>query len=202
MPKIVDAEARRREIIDATARLIARAGLDAVTMRDVAAEAGWTTGVVTHYFTDKRELLLETYTASLAGRVARRLADDEPPLARLRGSLEGALPLDDDRRLHWLVTLACVTQASGDPALADTQQRSYGEFRAFVAELIDAADLAVTQTSATLAESLISLSNGIAIQALLAPDLWPPTRQVDTLDRLLAEVCPALARPAADTAQR
>ncbi len=44
MPKIIDIDERRQELTDAAARLIARAGLGAATMRDVAAEAGLTTG--------------------------------------------------------------------------------------------------------------------------------------------------------------
>lgn len=192
MPKIVDAEARRREIVDATARLIARAGLDAVTMRDVAAEAGWTTGVVTHYFTDKRELLLETYRSSLAGRLARRLGHDEPPRTRLRASLEGALPIDDDRRLHWLVTLACVNQASGDRRLAETQAAGYADFRGFIADLVAAGELDRDRPAVEVAESLIALADGIAVQALLAPDLWPAERQVARLHGLLLTMCPEL----------
>ena len=64
MPRVVDVEQRRAELTDATARLIAKSGIGAATMRDVAAEAGWTTGALTHYFTDKRDLLLHTFRAS------------------------------------------------------------------------------------------------------------------------------------------
>ena len=72
MPKIVNSDVRRLELADVAARLIARGGLGATTMRDVAAEAGFTTGSVTHYFADKRELLLLTLNASLERRRALR----------------------------------------------------------------------------------------------------------------------------------
>ena len=39
MPKIVDADQRRQELAEATARVIARAGVDAASMREIAAEA-------------------------------------------------------------------------------------------------------------------------------------------------------------------
>ena len=70
MPKVVDIDERRAELAAAAAQLIARAGVGAATMRDVAAEAGWTTGALTHYFADKRELLLFTFRSSLAQRHA------------------------------------------------------------------------------------------------------------------------------------
>ena len=109
MPRIVDVDVRRAELTDATARVIARSGIEAATMREIAAEAGWTTGALTHYFADKRELLLATFQASLAARRSRRdELLDASTIDRLRASLNGALPIDDDRRRHWLVTLAAL----------------------------------------------------------------------------------------------
>ena len=42
MPRYVDVEQRRRDITDAAARLIAKSGVGAATLRDVATEAGLT----------------------------------------------------------------------------------------------------------------------------------------------------------------
>ena len=124
MPKVVDIEQRRQELAAAAAQLIARAGVGAATMRDVAAEAGWTTGALTHYFADKRELLLYTFRSSLAGRhVARGRRRDLSPEDDLLESLEGALPLDDARRRHWMVTIAFCAQAAGDDELSEAQRR-------------------------------------------------------------------------------
>lgn len=51
--------ARRRRVIDATLRLAAAGGFDAVQMRDVASEADVAVGTVYRYFTSKERLLLE-----------------------------------------------------------------------------------------------------------------------------------------------
>ena len=48
MPKIVDHDARRAAIAEALWRVAERDGVEGVTMRAVAREAGWSTGVVTH----------------------------------------------------------------------------------------------------------------------------------------------------------
>ena len=97
MPKVVDIEERRAELAAAAAQLIARAGVGAATMREVAAEAGWTTGALTHYFSDKRELLLFTFRSSLAQRHANRNAAERSTRGRrCSQALEGALPLDDE----------------------------------------------------------------------------------------------------------
>ena len=40
MPKIVDHDQRRIELVDATWRIIARLGIESATMREIALEAG------------------------------------------------------------------------------------------------------------------------------------------------------------------
>jgi TetR/AcrR family transcriptional regulator, transcriptional repressor of bet genes len=186
MPKLVDVEQRRSELTDAAARVIARSGIEAATMREVAAEAGWTTGALTHYFTDTRTLLLATFEGSLAKRRSRRPSSADATAAeRLRSSIEGALPLDAERRRHWLVTLTCCTQAAHDTVLAAAQRDAYREFRDHVVTLVDEAGLARGRHALALAERLIATADGIAIQALFDPASWPAQRQRATLDQTL-----------------
>ncbi len=188
MPKIVDSDVRRLELADATARLIARGGLGAATMRDVAAEAGLTTGSVTHYFTDKRELLLFTLNASLERRRGRRASSAVvSPSVALRASLEGALPLDDDRRRHWMVTLAFCALAAGDPDLAAVQRSAYREFRDTVAAQLVECGFAAKRAKCD-AEWLIAVVDGVAVQALFDRESWPATRQSAMLQQALASI--------------
>ena len=58
MPKRVDPLARRHSIAEAVFRLAAARGADAVSLRDVAGEAGVSLGMVQHYFRSKDEMLL------------------------------------------------------------------------------------------------------------------------------------------------
>ena len=81
MPRVVDHEARRAEVAAVAADLIARRGLDGVSVRDVAAAGGYSTTVVTHYFASKRELLLQAYRS--AGTAT------EERLARVDGATTG-----------------------------------------------------------------------------------------------------------------
>jgi AcrR family transcriptional regulator len=192
VPRVVDVEQRRAELTDAAARVIARSGIEAATMREVAAEAGWTTGALTHYFGDKRELLLATFHASLAHRRALRPSADASPIERLTASLIGALPLDEARRRHWLVTLTCCTQASGDRQLAVAQRDAYREFRDHVTALVGEADLCDPATARPMAERLIAVADGVAIQALFDPAGWPPQRQVEVLEATVASISSAL----------
>ncbi|WP_372595306.1 TetR/AcrR family transcriptional regulator [Actinotalea sp.] len=57
MPKIVDRDARRREIVAAYLRLAARDGIEQATSRALAAEVGMSTGALWHYFAGFDEVL-------------------------------------------------------------------------------------------------------------------------------------------------
>jgi AcrR family transcriptional regulator len=191
MPKVVDIEGRRNELGAAAAHLIARDGVGAATLRDVAAEAGWTTGALTHYFVDKRELLLFTFTSSLKGRHAARPPDDEDdPHQALVQALEGTLPLDEDRRRHWMVTVAFCAQAGSDDEFLEAQRDAYRAFRDRMAALVARSRTLAAPDAEALAERLVAVADGIALQALFDADGWPAERQLsrlhETLDLLLA----------------
>ncbi len=62
--RTVDHNLRRDEVATLATALIARGGIDAATVRDIAAAGGYSTKVVSRYFSDKRELLLLVYRAA------------------------------------------------------------------------------------------------------------------------------------------
>jgi AcrR family transcriptional regulator len=186
MPKIIDVDERRAELARAASRLIARSGISAATMREVAAEAGLTTGSLTHYFADKRALMLHTFRVSLDGRkrvrAARTAAD---PVGELIQSLEGSLPLDEERRRHWLVSVAFCAEATGDADLSATQRDEYRVHRDYIAELVATAGLGSGRGAVALAERLLACANGVAVQALFDESGWPPKRQLARLHELV-----------------
>lgn len=70
MPRPLDAEARRGEILDRAFALFAEHGYHALSMRDLARELGATTGALYHWFDGKPAL----FEAMLARQVARQVA--------------------------------------------------------------------------------------------------------------------------------
>ncbi|MEU8382758.1 TetR/AcrR family transcriptional regulator [Streptosporangium sp. NPDC048865] len=114
MPRLVDHEQRRAELGEAAVRLILRDGLDGVTVRGVAAEAGWSTGSLRHYFGDQREL--QTYVVQVATDTLRRRVLPRVQRPRAQGSVveriamivEELLPLDAERREEYALWSAIV----------------------------------------------------------------------------------------------
>ena len=92
MPKKVDHAAARAAIAQAACRAIARKGVARASLRDIAAEAGVTTGMIANYF-DNRAAVLEAALRVPFARIERRideaLGQDGADLAEI---LDGAIP--------------------------------------------------------------------------------------------------------------
>ncbi len=181
MPKMVDSDERRAVLIDATSRQIAERGLGNVTLRSIARVNGWSTGIVTHYFADKRELLMATFRER-ADR-ARRHIETEIAAGHslLDASVDAALPLDDARMLDWRVFLAYMGASIGEPELDVLFRERQQSFRITLAEALAdeviAGRLPAGSNVDHEAARLLVTLNGVAIQAVLAPDLWPADQQ-------------------------
>ena len=75
-------EKRRSDLIDAAIRCLSEGGMAAFKMERVAAEAGVSLGLVSHYFTSKDELLKEMYRRALYDDVYRKVEElDNAPAA-------------------------------------------------------------------------------------------------------------------------
>ncbi|MGW0481521.1 TetR/AcrR family transcriptional regulator [Nonomuraea sp. NPDC003214] len=124
MPRQVDHDLRRRQIAEAVWRLATRGGLEDVTLRQVATEAGVSARLLQYYFGTRDQLLLgalEILNADAEERARRRLEllGDEPGTrALVRGVLMELLPLDEERRNRHLVYVAYFVRFLADPALA------------------------------------------------------------------------------------
>jgi TetR/AcrR family transcriptional regulator, transcriptional repressor of bet genes len=190
----VDPDQRRAALAAAAIRVIADAGLEGTKLREVASEAGWTTGALTHYFSDKRELLKLAMESSLEHLHSRHLADIAARGDVLSVLLEQALPLDEDRLRHWKVTLALTAQSWNDTELAQIKRRAYRRWRRRIADAIsegmaDGRYSALVDPEST-ADELIAVVDGVALQALFDPERWPADKQLRFLsthvDRLAA----------------
>jgi AcrR family transcriptional regulator len=189
MPRIVDADQRRAELTVITAREIARVGLERVTLRDIARAGGWSTGIVSHYFVDKRALLTATFRsrAALAGRTAAALI--EAGATPLEAFVEAVLPLDDDRLLNWQVWLAFWGTAVGDPELSEAQRQRHDHFQHDLEQALrveqEHGRLTSGRDLAHEARRLITVLDGVAVQVVFEPRAWPPDEQRRIVDEHL-----------------
>ncbi|MGF6833972.1 AcrR family transcriptional regulator [Paenarthrobacter sp. TE4293] len=183
MPKIVDAEARRQEVVQAVFRIIADDGLERASLREVADEAGLAVGSVRHYFASSDDLLVFSFGAvidRIAGRLESALAavEKETPASpeqhlAVVNLLGQFLPLDEELAVDACVWMAFRHAARIKPVLAAEAERSHRTVAAVVGRLImllspGGAD--DQQTLVTEAERLLATMDGLCMHALLQPE--------------------------------
>ena len=166
MPKIVDHDMRRQELVEESWRVIARDGLEGVTMRKVAAAANCTTGRITHYFSNREDLILAAMRAvyNAAGkRMAVISAGNLDPAAKLQRHLEETLPLDEERLEEWKVWIAFWSAASSNPDLAGENDRRHRKWRNSLIPLITG--IAPQADAGLEADILLGIVDGTGLQA-------------------------------------
>ena len=194
MPKVVDHEQRRTEVAAAARAAIADRGLDGATVRDIAAAAGVSTGVLAHYFRDKDELLLQALRDSYEAAAGRmlRAGRRNPGLEAVRGMLEEELPLDDPARAEFRVWLAFWGRAAYNPALAGEQAAGCRVWRRLIEEAIrigtEDGSIRPDISPADEAEALMAFVDGMGLQATLEPGRLPPKRQRALLELQLSRL--------------
>jgi AcrR family transcriptional regulator len=130
VPKRVDHEARRRAIAEAIFEVIGSRGLDAVSLRDVAAQAGVSMGAVQYYFASKDQMLLFAL-GHMRDRVIARMQDElgaiGEPTARetVRAAARAMLPMGEQGRQEAIVAGAFYNFATVHPAYADILREGY-----------------------------------------------------------------------------
>jgi AcrR family transcriptional regulator len=130
---------RREQLIAAAARVIARSGYDAATVRDVAREAGVSTGVIAYYFEGKDDLFAHVLrSASRAFRTRLESARDaaETPRGRLLALAEAATPSDEEAVRAHALWIDFWARAARDPALAGLTVRLYDGWRSEIADAV------------------------------------------------------------------
>ena len=187
--------ARRAQVLRAARACIVALGYERVTVRDVAAAAGVSTGTVVHYFGDKDSvlqaaLLDEVQSTGLALRAA--LAGAASAWERLERLVEASLPTSDEVRDEWRLWLTFWGEAARNDRLRAVGERQHRRWTRFLARIITAGiadgEFAPVDPTAT-ATQIAALIDGLAVQTTLGNPSLDASRMrqlcLDALHRLL-----------------
>ena len=166
MPKAVDPKEKRAEFVAASWNIIASEGLRAATLRRVASEAGCTTGSLTHYFPDRRSLLIDSLRSAhyqAGARMLKATKQASTDFERLEAVLLEALPLDAPRMREWRVWLAFWAEAMNDPKLAKENERRYAEWRSMLSDVVSPL-VTDSRDADREVDHLIALIDGLGLQ--------------------------------------
>jgi AcrR family transcriptional regulator len=189
LPKIVDHEERREELIAAVWRVIARDGLDASTIRAIAKETDSSVGALSHYFKDKDDIL--TFALKLSHRRIRerqnRKLDGLKGVEALRELVLDNLPLDEERELETRLEVGYWARSLTRPEVRKVQGTEAAVLhKRMVALIIEAqrrGDVDGETAASTIAERLLALIDGLSLHALLYPERLSPQAQMTIIDQ-------------------
>ena len=188
MPKIVDHEARRDEIAHVACRVVAGHGFEQATVVKIAREAGYTTGMVAHYFDSKQEIILAALRLILR-RIEERLVKPAAAEASLIDLLAEALPLDAQRTTECAFWAAFWGQVPADRRLKRINAWVHREYQRIFERCFAASWPEWTEwpedIRADVLSAVITFINGLTPGAVLSPGEWPPDRQLEQLGRQL-----------------
>ena len=190
-------EQRRQQLVDATIACIARTGMSAMTLADVARQAGLSGGIVNLHFDSKENLLHETL---------RYLADEY--LTLFDRTLDAANGSAADKLLELMrldirpsvcnqkkvaVWFAFWGESKARPAyrkICDERDRYYDDAVASLCADIIADGAYEGIDAESVAEGLSALTNGLWLSYLISPRSWDRQQAMDSISTFLAALFP------------
>lgn len=191
VPRHVDHEQRRRDIIQVTTTLLAEQGLNGLSFSAIAAALGGSTTMVTHYYRTRSELLEDftsrTITEWDAEIEVLTSAHPNDPEAQLRALLfDWLLPLEGDtldkERMRFNLLGASPVDEDTQRLLDAWEEGLRALFRRCLRPLVPAARVE------PIADVLRVTFNGLAVSTVEHPDYWTGDRQRAVFESVLAAI--------------
>lgn len=175
MPKIVDHDQRRLELVDATWRIIAQHGIEGATMREIATEAGFANGALKPYFPTKDHLITFAF-GHVFSRTNQRIASavaNEVGLGAMRAFCQEVLPLDEDRINEARIVIPFWQKTLTDPSKAALHDTSMNQWRSalegYLRQARDRGEVTAGVQDEDIVNQLMSMLLGAQIIAATSP---------------------------------
>jgi TetR/AcrR family transcriptional repressor of bet genes len=185
MPKIVDHAQRRDEIAHVACQVVAQYGFEQATVARIARAAGYTTGMVAHYYESKQDIILAALRLILL-RIEERLTRERARgEADLLGVLSEALAIDVQRFTECAFYMAFWGQVSADKKLKRLNVWVHREYmrlfaRCFAEHWHEWAAWPPPVRDQVL-RSVVTFINGLTASAVTSPGDWPAAKQTEQL---------------------
>jgi len=190
MPKIVDHAKRREEIAQVACQVVAECGFEQTTVARIAEAAGYTTGMVAHYYESKQDIILAALRLILTRIEARLNRLHERGERNLLGVLSEALPIDAARFTECAFWMAFWGQVSADKKLRRLNAWVHREYMRLFARCFAEHWPESTQWPKPIRDqalrSVVTFVNGVTASAVTSPGDWPAATQVQQLQLQLS----------------
>ena len=190
-------EKRRRQLINATIRCIAKRGLTGTTMGEVAKVAGLSQGIVNLHFESKDNLLGETlrYLADEYKALFDKTLDQSGPadsdklLALMQLDLKPAV-CDRQKLAVWFAFWGEAKSVPTYQKICDAYDREYDAVMTdLCVSIIEEGDY-VDVTAQQVVDALSTMTDGLWLACLIRPKSWDRHEAFDAVNSYLKGVFP------------
>ena len=185
MPKIVDHAQRRDEIAHVACQVVANHGFEQATVARIARAAGYTTGMVAHYYESKQAIILAALRLILfriEERLTRERDDGEADLLEV---LSEALAIDAQRFTECAFWMAFWGQVSADKKLKRLNVWVHREYMRLYARCFTEHWQEWSAWPRPVRDHVLrsvgTFINGLTASAVTSPSDWPAAMQVEQL---------------------
>jgi TetR/AcrR family transcriptional regulator, transcriptional repressor of bet genes len=186
VPKIVDHAQRRDEIALVACEVVASHGFEQATVARIARAAGYTTGMVAHYYDSKQDIILAALRLMLKRIEERLTRERDAGEANLLSVLAEALPIDAQRFTECAFWMAFWGQVSADAKLKRLNAWVHREYMRLFARCIEEHwPEWRTRTPVVrdhILRSVVTCMNGMTAGAVTSPRDWPAAKQLEHLE--------------------
>jgi DNA-binding transcriptional regulator YbjK len=167
---------RRREIVAATTKLVARNGLSSVKLRDVAAATGLTSGAVLYYYDGIDELFTAAYDRAVERFCRQReeaVAAIEDSAERLATAVRLGVPRGpDDGEIRLLYELEAVAFRSSACAalMAGYIERQVAMYASLLEVGAALGELTLSAGARAIGRNIVALEDGQGLYVLVGRD--------------------------------
>jgi TetR/AcrR family transcriptional regulator, transcriptional repressor of bet genes len=204
MPKIVDHDRRRDEIALVACRVVAEYGFEQATVVRIAREAGYTTGMVAHYFDTKQEIIVAALRLMLRRVDERLLRNSESERPELLVLLTETLPVDEERYIESAFWTAFWGQVTADKRLKRINAWVHREYQRLYERCLSHAWPEWPHWPAEVRDgvlrSVMTFINGLTASTVASRGDWPPEKQIEQM-RLQVDMLHEWAAKAAAAAK-
>ena len=168
-----DKGTQKDRIVEATWDVMMRDGLARTSMRAIAHEVGCSTGVLTHHFRDKGDILavaLDKISQEIAERV-RDATQSKTGLEASSALAKGFLPSDKRGKRLWTVWIQFLAEAICDNDILNRHSRQYDWTRKRLMAYFETmlSDSQVSDNDIAIeADYFIALLDGLGVNALVS----------------------------------
>ena len=163
-------------LADAAISIIARDGLDALSVRRVAREAAVTGGTVQHHYPSKVDLTVAALDRTVSRQADRisSLPRSESPVTQLTRELCAMLPADPASTEEAVVWIAMSAAVPGHPFVAERRREAAAQARRWIASRIrrsqDAGIVCATIDPDVAGPMIEAALDGVMLQAVAQDD--------------------------------